>query len=390
MNHFNLNQINNLILRKQHLTDESKTDDVVQIVKDLGGLHATIPKTPYLSIFSRAKSFTNKKLDEELYEKRSLGKIRCVRKTIYILPKEMIPIAYSATKKMVELTSERYSRYLGVTQKEYTKMSKLTLQILKNGGKTAKELKNALMTDLNVSAIVNLMCDQGLLIRGKPRKGWKSNIHTYYPFHNIFPDINLSEPNEVRAVTLLVQYYLRSFGPATEEDIIWWTGLNRITIQDALKRIQQQIVPVKVEGLKNAFIKLESDMTLKMATRSKKRIVNLLPALDSYIMGYKNRERYLSYKNYNRVFDRSGNATSTILLDGEVVGVWDYEEGDEPSIRILLFGIVENSLLREIYSKAEKIGKFTIGEEVEIKECNSMIPLTQRTAGGFMSPLKNC
>jgi uncharacterized protein YcaQ len=390
MNHFNLNQINNLILRKQHLTDESKTDDVVQIVKDLGGLHATIPKTPYLSIFSRAKSFTNKKLDEELYEKRSLGKIRCVRKTIYILPKEMIPIAYSATKKMVELTSERYSRYLGVTQKEYTKMSKLTLQILKNGGKTAKELKNALMTDLNVSAIVNLMCDQGLLIRGKPRKGWKSNIHTYYPFHNIFPDINLSEPNEVRAVTLLVQYYLRSFGPATEEDIIWWTGLNRITIQDALKRIQQQIVPVKVEGFKNTFIKLESDMTLKMATRSKKRIVNLLPALDSYIMGYKNRERYLSYKNYNRVFDRSGNATSTILLDGEVVGVWDYEEGDEPSIRILLFGIVENSLLREIYSKAEKIGKFTIGEEVEIKECNSMIPLTQRTAGGFMSPLKNC
>ena len=106
MNHFNLNQINNLILRKQHLTDESKTDDVVQIVKDVGGLHATIPKTPYLSIFSRAKSFTNKKLDEELYEKRSLGKIRCVRKTIYILPKEMIPIAYSATKKMVAITAQ--------------------------------------------------------------------------------------------------------------------------------------------------------------------------------------------------------------------------------------------------------------------------------------------
>jgi hypothetical protein len=34
-------------MRKQHLTDDSKTDDIVQIVKDVSGLHATIPKTPY-------------------------------------------------------------------------------------------------------------------------------------------------------------------------------------------------------------------------------------------------------------------------------------------------------------------------------------------------------
>ena len=112
MSVLDLNLVNNFVLRKQHLTDESKTDDVVQIVNDIGGLHATSPKTPYLSMFSRAKNFTRKKLDEELYEKRSLGKIRCVRKTVYVLPKDMIPVAYSATTKMVELTSERYSRYL--------------------------------------------------------------------------------------------------------------------------------------------------------------------------------------------------------------------------------------------------------------------------------------
>jgi hypothetical protein len=57
MNDFNLSQVSNLVLRKQHLTDESKTNDIVQTVKHIGGLHATIPKTPYLSMFSRPQKW---------------------------------------------------------------------------------------------------------------------------------------------------------------------------------------------------------------------------------------------------------------------------------------------------------------------------------------------
>ncbi|UCC57815.1 MAG: AlkZ family DNA glycosylase [Candidatus Bathyarchaeum sp.] len=389
MSDLNLNLVNNFILRKQHLTDDSKIDDVIKIVNDVGGLHATIPKTPYLSIFSRAKNFTRKKLDEELYAKRSLGKIRCVRKTVYIIPKQMIPIAYSATKKMVKLTSERYSRYLGVSQKEYVKMSKLVLEVLKGGGMTAKEVKNELMTELNISAILNLMSDQGLLIRGNPKKGWKSNIHTYYPFHDYFPDIDLNEPNEAQAVALLVQYYLSSFGPVTEKDIIWWTGLKKTAIQEALKKIKEQIVRVEIEGLEDGFIMLQSDSFLEKITPPKNRVVNLLPALDSYIMGYKQRERYLSYQHYDRVFDRSGNATSTILLDGRIAGVWDFKEAKKPVVKILLFEDAEDSVLTEIRSKAQKIGRFIADKEVQINECDSMIPLPRRTAGGFMSPLRD-
>ncbi len=389
MSELDLNLVSNFLLRKQHLTDETRTDDLVQIVNDIGGLHATSPKTPYFSIFSRAKNFTRKKLDKELYEKRSLGKIRCVRKTVYILPKDIISIAYSATKNMVELTSERYSRYLGVTKKEYNEMSKLILQLLKGGGMTAKEVKNALDTDLNVSAILNLMCDQGLLIRGNPKKGWKSNLHTYILFSDYFPDVDLNEPNQARAVELLVKYYLGCFGPVTEKDIIWWTGLNKTTIQEALKKIQEPIVSIEIDGLNGDFVMLESDMALEMATPHKSRVVNLLPVLDSYLMGYKERERYLSYEHYDKVFDRSGNVTSTILLDGKVVGVWDFKEGKESVVNLLLLEEVENSVLTDIYMKAQKIGRFIADKEVKIKECDSMVPLTRRTAGGFMSPLRD-
>ena len=390
MTEINLTAVNHSLLRKQHLADNSKTDNVVQIVKDVCGLHATIPKTPYISLFSRAKNFTRNQLDAELYEKRSLGKIRCVRKTVYVLPKEMIPIAYSATNMSVELASERYSRYLGVTQKEYTKLSQRILRLLKSGGMTAKEIKNELMTDLNVSAVLNLMCDQGLLIRGNPRAGWKSSLHTYYLFHDYFPDLNLNEPSEDRAVELLVLSYLSSFGPVTENDITWWTGLNKTAIQGALKKLGEQIASAKIDGFEGAFLLLQLDMALKKASAPENRVVNLLPALDSYIMGYKERERFLSHQHYDKVFDRSGNATSTILLDAKVVGVWDFTADKKPVVNFLIFEQLENSVLTEIYSKAQKIGKFITDKEVEVKECDSMLPLTRRTAGGFMSPLKNC
>ena len=38
---FSLNQVNQLVLRKQHLTKETKSNDILVIAKDIGGLHST-------------------------------------------------------------------------------------------------------------------------------------------------------------------------------------------------------------------------------------------------------------------------------------------------------------------------------------------------------------
>jgi len=107
-------------------------------------------------------------------------------------------------------------------------------------------------------------------------------------------------------------------------------------------------------------------------------------------MGYKEHERCLNPKYYYYVFDRSGNATSTILLNGEVIGVWDIAEKAEPLIKLFLFEEAEKTVLNDIRIMAKKIGKFIVDGEVQIKECTSMVPLTRRTAGGVMSPLKGC
>jgi hypothetical protein len=104
-------------------------------------------------------------------------------------------------------------------------------------------------------------------------------------------------------------------------------------------------------------------------------------------MGYKDRERCIDAEHYNFVFDRSGNATSTILVDGEVIGVWDFEE---PVIKIFLFRENKADLAKELRLRAAGLGAFISGRQTEAKKCKSMAPLTHRTAGGVMSPLRSC
>lgn len=390
MRQTNFDRVNRFALRKQHLTNESRTDDVVQIAGDISGLHATSPTTPYLSLYARTRNFTKQQLDEELYIKRILGKIRCMRTTVHVLPKEIIPIAYSATKRQSVPLSEKYSQYLGVREKEFEETSKLILTALKGKAMTAEEIKKAIKSKLNISAIVNLMCDKGLLIRGKPRSSWKSNIHTYHVFGEFFPDLNLDAVDEAEARKMLVKKYIASFGPLTEKDVVWWTGFTNGEAKRALQSLENELTRAEVTDVKANFLMLVSDWKqLQLKRHESREVVNFLPSLDPYLMGYKNRERYLDPEHRDNVFDRSGNATSTILLDGKVVGVWDISEKPTPLVKFLLFEKVKNTVLKDIRSIAKGIGEFIVDREVQIKECDSMVPLIHRTAGGVMSPLKD-
>ena len=49
----NLRAVNHFVLKKQHLADDSKIGDVIQIADDIGGLHGTSDIGPFLSLFAR-------------------------------------------------------------------------------------------------------------------------------------------------------------------------------------------------------------------------------------------------------------------------------------------------------------------------------------------------
>ncbi len=46
-------------------------------------------------------------------------------------------------------------------------------------------------------------------------------------------------------------------------------------------------------------------------------------------------------------------------------------------------------VLEEVYLKSRQIGQFIADAQVNVRRVSSMVPLGQRTAGAFMSPLKD-
>jgi len=135
-------KINKYVLQKQRLIDKAPSESLVGTVRAIGGLHATSPTTPYLSLFARCKEFQREQLDAELYVKRNLGKIRYVRKTVYVLPKDMIPAAFAATRMMIEPASQAYAALLGITKTQYAEISHQILTLLKDkGGLTVKQIR---------------------------------------------------------------------------------------------------------------------------------------------------------------------------------------------------------------------------------------------------------
>jgi len=391
METFQLTQVNKFNLEKQHLTEKTKIDDIVQITDDLCGLHSTRLSTSYISLFARTENFKKTDLERELYLNRTLGRIRGMRRTLFIQTIGLIPIVHRATFKLGEKNVEKYMEFHKISIKEYKEISNRIMRVLKGRELSASEIRKELNSKSNIPAIIHLMCNYGLLIRGKPIKDWKDVRNKYAVFKDYFPRLDLKKISEKEAIQSLVEKYVKAYGPVTETDISWWTGLAKTKIKDALKRIEAQLDRVKFNNVQKTYIIGKEDLeNLNKSQYSRKSSLILLPELDPYPMGYKDRERYIDAKNYNKVFDRSGNITATVLLDGIVIGVWDKEEKPEPLIKFHLFNSIENKLLDELSTKIKKVGQFFFDRNVNIRKCEKMIPLTERKAGGFITPLKNC
>ncbi len=385
-----LDQVNKLILKKQHLTQNAKIDDILQITDDLCGLHSTELTTSYLSLFARTNNFIKNDLENELYLIKNLARIRGMRRTIFIETKNFIPIVYAATSNIISKSFEKFMEFHKITLKEYQDISQNILKLLKEKELSASEIRKEMNSKSNIPAIIQVMCNYGLLIRGKPIKDWKDRRNKYVAFGDYFPNLNLTKFDENEAIQLLVENYIKTYGPVSENDISWWTGLTKTKIRNALSAIDSKLIKVKITNIKQQFLMFEEDIDqIDNLPNSQKQTLNILPRLDPYPMGYKNRERYIGAKNYNLIFDRSGNITSTIFLDGIAVGVWDLEDKPEPILKIFLFRSIKEEYIDELYLKAQNIGEFFFDKVVQIEECEKMIPLTERNAGGFMTPLKN-
>jgi hypothetical protein len=147
----------------------------------------------------------------------------------------------------------------------------------------------------------------GLICRG-PEQGREA---TYVRLDSWAP---VGGPTGDAAAAELARRYLVAFGPAGVDDFTTWSGLPAGVARSAVAALGEEATPVTVDG-RDAWLTGEPVTAPTGSWR-------LLPAFDSYLLGYRDRGLALDPAYSRRVNAGGGWVHPAVIRDGRVVGTW--------------------------------------------------------------------
>ncbi|HEV3233536.1 MAG TPA: winged helix DNA-binding domain-containing protein [Candidatus Dormibacteraeota bacterium] len=339
------------LARRHHLAMEARSRDPVEVARDLVGLHATDPASIFLAVAARTSGVEAGGIERAMYDDRTLVRMLGMRRTLFVFPTEMVPVAQAAcTRAIAVQMRRRYEGFIkptGVAKdigKWLRDVEASTLAAVRARGEASASelsrdeprLRQKVMLNEGKSYggpgnittwVLALMAADGRIVRGRPAgASWHSTVYRYSPTESWLSE-GLREIDKDGAQAELIRRYLRSFGPASEKDVRWWTGLTAGEVRPALAAIGA--TAVDIEGTPG--LALADDLE---PTRSVKPWAAFLPSLDPTVMGWTERDWYLG-DHGAPLFDRNGNAGPSIWWNGRIVGGWAWRKDGTLPYRLL-------------------------------------------------------
>jgi hypothetical protein len=336
------------LVSRHHLVPDQRSDDVVKICENLVGFHSSDPTTVYLSAAARMLSPSVQPVQHALYIDRLLVRHHAMRRTLWV---HTIPQALTAraatTMRYVESERVRVVKMLedhaGIADGSVW-LERATQTVVEtlasNPGLSTRQLGD-ILPDLKVpivlsrgksyegtqSALSRVMLQlgfEGIVARTEPVGSWNNSQYRWELMKDWLPE-GWGDVIPAEARRALVSRWLRSYGPGSERDIAWWTGLPLGLTRSALEDCGA--VQIAFEG--QPLWGDSDDQDFETGTQSS---VALLPGLDPTTMGWKYRDWYLDPEDAKLLFDSNGNGGPTIWVDGEIVGGW--AQGNDGSVRL--------------------------------------------------------
>ena len=370
-------------LHKQHLLNQSQADTVLEVVEDIFGLHATSASTPYLSLFARMKQFQRSLLDQELYIKRNLIRLGFMRRTLFIMTTKLAPLAFQATRLSEAQTMQLLEGW-NIPRSEYQRLAESVFTVLKDGAQPLRIIKQAMSPGLvrtlerqigknvarmtNVNIALTVLMQQGKVFSEKYRDPIMTRHENRYALtRTVYPNLNLESLTTEEAQTQLVKHYIRIYGPVTEQDVVWWTGLGKAKIQTSMIALERELLPIRIKKHSEDYVMLESDYhTFRKFKAPRALPVLLLPYEDPYPKGYQLHNHFVTTEHEKHVYI-GGEAQPTVFVKGKIVGTWNrvFEEPEE-TITVKLFQRIGRGEKNEIVAQGKAIGKMMTGKDSDV------------------------
>lgn len=338
------------LARRHRLAPGERADDVVAAAASVVCLHATDPATVYLSARARVAAMTTADLDRALYADRSLVKHLAMRRTLFVFPRETLPVAQAgASDRVAGAERRRLVRDVeraGLRRDGERWLTRACEQVeaaLADGREaTSSELRDELPLlagsitygegktwggQVPVGPrVLTVLSAAGRIVRASNDGGWTASRPRWTAMDAWLGE-QLAPPPAAAGVAGLVERWLRAFGPGTEGDVKWWLGSTLSAVRGALAELGT--VEVDLGGRIGHVLPDDVAPVDPVAPWAA-----LLPPLDPTTMGWAERDWYLG-PHRAQLFDTAGNAGPTVWWDGRIVGGWRQTDGGEIELQLL-------------------------------------------------------
>ena len=350
MRHFSAAERRARLAVRHRLAPEAGAGGVVDAVRSVVGLHASDPPSVFLAARARVPGARPEDVERALYEERSLVRMTGMRRTLFVVPLELVPVLQAAcTDKIAAQERRRLVRLIeagGVASdgaRWVARVERDTLAAIEERGEAAgAELSEAVpalrertrfgegrrweTTTAVTGRLLVVLAAEGKVVRGRPRGTWISGQYRWTPAAAWLGRKFEPVPSE-QAEADLARRWLHAYGPAPAADLKWWAGWTGAQVQRALTTVGA--IEVSLDGAPGVALPDDLD-----TVAGSEPWAALLPPLDSTVMGWAERAWFLG-EHAALLFDRNGNAGPTIWWDGRVAGGWGRRRDGEIGVRLL-------------------------------------------------------
>jgi hypothetical protein len=234
----------------------------------------------------------------------------------FVAPEDARWLLKLLTPRVIAQTAGRY-RQLELDDDIFARSQELFAQALQGG----KQLTRAEMLQLLEAAgiattgqrgyhLLARAAQDGLICFGPP----SGKQQTFTLLEEWIPPAKSLERDE--ALAELARRYFTGHGPATVQDLAWWSGLTLTDARAGLEMVKSDLVQETIGG---QTYWLSPDIPAPKDPPA----TFLLPGFDEYLLGYKDRSAALDPIHAQKIVPgNNGIFNPTVVIDGKIVGTW--------------------------------------------------------------------
>jgi len=348
-------------LAQHHLIEPAAREDIVKVVSGIFGLHAQLMSAAALALATRVAGATAADLETALGHERTLVKTWAMRGTLHVLAAGDLPLFVGARGATTVRRPPSYYSYHKVTPGELDAIMEGVRAVLGASGLTREQLAQAIAERthnpklqevlrsgwgalLKPSAFAGDLCfgvQQGQNVTFVRPERWLKQ------WHKLEPQAALAE---------VTRRYLRAYGPATPDDFARWWGFDAAAAKRVFRSLAAELVQLDIEGW-TAWALAETVPSIEHAATQ--HTVRLLPGFDPYIVALLRHPHIVPQQHRARVSRPQGWISPTVLVDGQVAGVWEAElRRGVTLLNVSLWQAAKPRLRKEIEAEAKRLETF--------------------------------